>query len=226
MEITYFGHSCFLIESGKHKILLDPFITPNELAKNIKVDEIKTDYIFLSHGHNDHVADVERIYKNTGAKVVGVFEVVSWFTKKGVENFHPMNSGANLKFDFGTVKMVSAVHSSSMPDGSYGGVASGFVFGIGEKKFYYAGDTALHYDMKFIAEEYKIDFAFLPIGNNFTMDINDAVKAAHFVNTKKVIGMHYDTFPYIKIDHAKVKDIASRGNVELILMHIGEKIKL
>lgn len=226
MEITYFGHSCFLIEASNHKILLDPFISPNELAKEVKVDAIKADYIFLTHGHSDHVADVERIYKNTKAKVVGGFEVVSWFKKKGVENTHPMNHGGHINFDFGSAKMVNAVHSSSMPDGSYGGNPAGFIFGIGEKNFYYAGDTALHYDMKFISEEFKIDFAFLPIGNNFTMDINDAVRAAHFVGTKKMIGMHYDTFPSIKIDHAKVKDIASRGNVELILMRIGEKIKI
>jgi L-ascorbate metabolism protein UlaG (beta-lactamase superfamily) len=226
MEITYFGHSCFLIETGKHRILLDPFISPNELAKDINPDDIKADFIFLSHGHSDHIADVERIYRNTGAMVVGTYEVVSWFNNKGIEKSHPMNHGGHLKFDFGSVKMVNAVHSSAMPDGSYGGNAAGYVFTIQNRSFYYAGDTALHMDMKLIPEEFKIDFAFLPIGNNFTMDINDAVRAAHFVNTKKVIGMHFDTFPYIKIDHSDAKNIASRGNVQLLLMEIGEKINL
>jgi L-ascorbate metabolism protein UlaG (beta-lactamase superfamily) len=226
MEITYFGHSCFLIETGQYNILLDPFITPNELAKDINIDEIKADFIFLSHGHNDHVADVERIYKNTKAKVVGGYEVVSWFVNKGVENIHPMNHGGHIKFDFGSVKMVNAVHSSSMPDGSYGGNPAGYIFTINGKHIYYAGDTALHTDMQFIREEFKIDFAFLPIGNNFTMDINDAVKAAKIVNTKKVIGMHYDTFPYIKINQSEAKEIASGNSIELLLMKIGEKIKL
>ncbi|MDQ3393475.1 MAG: metal-dependent hydrolase [Bacteroidota bacterium] len=226
MEITYYGHSCFLIIIDNKKILIDPFITPNPLARDIDVTKIQPDYIFLSHGHNDHVADVEMIYKNSNAQLVSTYEVIGWFEKKGLENVHPMNHGGKWKFDFGTVKMVNAVHSSSMPDASYGGNPAGFVFETPGKTFYYAGDTALHMDMKLIAEDYKLDFAFLPIGDNFTMDINDAAKAANFVQVDTIIGMHYDTFPYIQIDHDKIKSTAKEKNKNLVLLKIGENITL
>lgn len=226
MEITYYGHSCFLITIENKKVLLDPYITPNSLASNIDVTTIKADYIFLSHGHNDHVADVEMIYRNSNALIVANFEVATWFENKGLEHFHPMNHGGKKEFDFGTVKMVNAVHSSSMPDASYGGNPAGFVFETPGKTFYYAGDTALHMDMKLIAEDYKLDFAFLPIGDNFTMDINDAIKAANFVQVDTIIGMHYDTFPYIELDHDKVKKTAKDKNKNLILLKIGNSITI
>lgn len=223
MEITYFGHSCFLIQVNDHKVLFDPFITPNSLAQNIDINNIKTDFILLTHGHEDHVADMETIYKNTRATLVSGYEVINWFQAKGIENAHPMNHGGSWQFDFGRVKMVNAVHSSSMPDGSYGGNPAGYVIETSEKTFYYAGDTALHQDMRQIGDEFNIDFAILPIGSNFTMDIKDAVKAAEYVNTNKIIGMHYDTFPYIEIDHEQAKKVASNAGKELFLMEIGEK---
>lgn len=226
MEITYLGHSCFLITINGHKVLFDPFITPNKLVENIDINAIKTDFILLSHGHSDHVADVELIYKNTKATLVAGFEVISWFEKKGIDNIHAMNHGGSWTFDFGRVKMVNAIHSSSMPDGSYGGNPAGFVVEAKEKTFYYAGDTALHQDMKQIGKEFNIDFAILPIGSNFTMDIKDAMKAADYAGTNKIIGMHYDTFPYIEIDHEQAKNIASDARKELILMQIGEKINI
>lgn len=224
MQITYYGHSCFLIETEGTKILFDPFITPNELASNIDIDSIKADYILLSHGHKDHMADVEAIYKNTKATLVSNFELISWFGNKGVENSHPMNHGGKKEFDFGTVKMVNAIHSSSLPDGSYAGNPAGFVVQTAEKTFYYAGDTALTLDMKLIGEEFAIDFAFLPIGDNFTMDIKDALKAADFVKTDTIIGMHYDTFPYIRLDHEGVKNVAANAEKDLKLMEIGETL--
>jgi L-ascorbate metabolism protein UlaG (beta-lactamase superfamily) len=226
MQITYYGHSCFLIEINGKNILFDPFITPNELARNIDVNSIRADYILLSHGHQDHMADVEAIYKNKKATLVSNFEIVSWFGNKGVENSHPMNHGGKATFDFGTVKMVNAIHSSSFPDGSYAGNPAGFVVETAEKTFYYAGDTALTLDMKLIGEEYDIDFAFIPIGDNFTMDIKDAVKAADFVKTNTIIGMHYDTFPYIKLDRKEVENVAANGKKEVKLMDIGETLTL
>jgi L-ascorbate metabolism protein UlaG (beta-lactamase superfamily) len=226
MQITYYGHSCFLIEINGKNILFDPFITPNELASNIDINSIKADYILLSHGHQDHMADVEAIYKNTKATLVSNFEIVSWFGNKGVENSHPMNHGGKATFDFGTVKMVNAIHSSSVPDGSYAGNPAGFVVETAEKTFYYAGDTALTLDMKLIGEAYAIDFAFMPIGDNFTMDIKDAVKAADFVKTNTIIGMHYDTFPYIKLDRKEVENVAANGKKEVKLMDIGETLTL
>ena len=226
MRITYYGHSCFLIETEGKKVLFDPFITPNGLAENIKIDSIKADYILLSHGHQDHMADVEAIYKNTGATLVANFELVSWFADRGVEHNHPMNHGGKMKFDFGTVKMVNAIHSSSLPDGSYGGNPGGFVVQTKEKTFYYAGDTALTLDMQLIGQEFDIDFAFMPIGDNFTMDIHDALKAADFVKTETIIGMHYDTFPYIKLDHNQAKNVAANAKKDLKLMEIGETLTL
>ena len=226
MEVTYYGHSCFQVNISGKKLLFDPFISANELAEGIDIDAISVDYILLSHGHQDHIADVESIYKHGKPQIISTFEVVSWFEEKGLENTHAMNHGGSWKFDFGTVKMVNAVHSSSMPDGSYGGNPAGFVVTNADKAFYYAGDTALHYDMKLIDEEFNIDFAFLPIGDNFTMGVNDAVKAAKFVGTSKVLGMHFDTFPPIKLDHHQAKSAFQNEGTELVLMGIGETINL
>ncbi|GGG26625.1 metal-dependent hydrolase [Pontibacter amylolyticus] len=226
MEITYYGQSCFLFKIGEHRILFDPFISPNELAKDIDVDSIKADYILLSHGHQDHVHDAERIAKNNDATIVANFEIVSWYEAKGIEKTHPMNTGGKVTLPFGTVKMVNAVHSSSLPDGTYAGIAGGFVVETENQTFYFAGDTALTYDMKLIPEQFDLDFALLPIGDNFTMDIHDALVAADFVQVDMVIGMHYDTFPYIQIDHQEVKEVAQMAGKELILMEIGQTINL
>lgn len=226
MKITYYGQSCFLFEIGEHRVLFDPFISPNELASNINVDDIKTDYILISHGHQDHVHDAEQIARNNNATIVASFEIASWFGEKGLEKTHPMNTGGKVTLPFGTVKMVNAIHSSSLPDGTYAGSAAGFVVETEDKAFYFAGDTALTYDMKLIPEQFDLDFALMPIGDNFTMDIHDAMIAADFVQVEKVIGMHYDTFPYIKIDHEEVKEVAQMADKELILMEIGETIDL
>jgi L-ascorbate metabolism protein UlaG (beta-lactamase superfamily) len=224
VKVTYYGHSCFGIEIGGKILLFDPFISPNELAHNIKVDEIGADFILISHGHEDHIADAESIAKRTGAKVIAIWEVCSWLQKKGVENCHPVNIGGKIKFDFGFVKCVNAVHSSSMPDGSNGGNPMGFVIESNEGNFYYAGDTALHYDMKLIGEYRKIDFAFLPIGDNFTMGVDNAIICCEFINCSDIIGMHYDTFGYIKIDqNTAIKKFSDSGR-KLTLMKIGETI--
>lgn len=226
MKFTYLGHSCFLADIDGRKVIFDPFISPNEKASHIDVSEITADFILLTHGHGDHVADVEAIYKQSEATLVSTFEVVQWFQNKGLENAHPMNHGGSKKFDFGKLKMVNAVHSSSMPDGSYGGNPSGFVIEGGNKIFYYAGDTALHMDMQLIREEFTLDFAFLPVGDNFTMGPEDAAKAARMVGVEKVVGMHFDTFPYIEIDHEEAKAIFSEHGVELILLSVGQSVNL
>ncbi|WP_114784364.1 metal-dependent hydrolase [Botryobacter ruber] len=226
MEITYYGQSCFLFKLGEHRVLFDPFISPNELAKDIDIDSIKADYILLSHGHQDHVHDAEQLAKKNNALLIANFEIASWFGNKGVEKTHPMNVGGKVTLPFGTVKMVNAVHSSSLPDGSNGGVASGFVVETETQTFYYAGDTALTYDMKLIPEQFDLDFALFPIGDNFTMDIHDALVAADFVQVDKVIGMHYDTFPYIEIDREEVTEVAKMAGKDLILMEIGQTIRL
>lgn len=226
IKITYFGHSTFLFTINDKKILFDPFISPNQLADQIDISAIHPDYILVTHGHEDHVADVESIARQSNALVVSNFEIVSWFQKKGIEQVHPMNHGGSKSFDFGTVKYVNAIHSSLLPDGASGGNPGGFVVNSDEGTFYYAGDTALTYDMKLIGEEFDIDFAVLPIGDNFTMGIRDALKAADFVGTEKIIGMHYDTFPYIEIDKDAALAEARGAGKELLLLKIGNSITL
>jgi L-ascorbate metabolism protein UlaG (beta-lactamase superfamily) len=226
MKVTYFGHACFLVEVNGSNLLFDPFITPNEKAAKIDITTIKADYILVSHGHVDHVADVEAIAKNTEAKLISNYEIVSWFGAKGVTNGHPMNHGGSWTFDFGKVKYVNAVHSSTLPDGSGGGNPGGFVIETKEGSFYFAGDTALTYDMKLIGEMHNIDFAILPIGDNFTMGVDDAAVASRFINCKNIIGMHYDTFGYIEIDHDEAKRKFKEKGAELTLLKIGEKIEI
>ncbi|MFN7910927.1 MAG: metal-dependent hydrolase [Bacteroidota bacterium] len=226
MNITYYGHSCFGVEiNGKH-LVFDPFITPNELAKNISLSSVKADYILISHGHEDHIADAEALAKLTGAKLICSWEINVWFASKGLTNIHPMNIGGKVKFDFGSVKAVAAVHSSGMPDGTYGGSPMGFVIESSEGDFYYAGDTALTYDMKLIGDYRKIDFAFLPIGDNFTMGVDNAIIACEFIKCNKVIGMHYDTFGYIVINKEEALKKFERSGIELKLMEIGQTLTI
>ncbi len=226
MEITYYGHSCFGVKIAGKNILFDPFISHNELAKNIDKDKVEADYILISHGHEDHTADAVSIAKRTGAKVIGAWEVTNWIAKQGVSNIHPMNTGGKVKMDFGNVKCVKAEHSSSMPDGSYGGNPMGFVIESSEGNFYYAGDTALTYDMKLIGEYRSINFAFLPIGDNFTMGVDNAIIASDFINCNNIIGMHYDTFGYIKINQKEAIDKFNHTGKQLTLMEIGQTIKM
>jgi L-ascorbate metabolism protein UlaG (beta-lactamase superfamily) len=224
MKVTYYGHSCFLVEVSGKKLLFDPFITPNELARNIDVSKIKPDYILISHGHEDHVADALTIGKASGATFISNFEIVTWFNKQGIKNYQPMNLGGKWTFDFGTVKYVAAIHSSTLPDGSSGGNPGGFVIESAEGNFYYAGDTALTSDMQLIPRFTKLDFAMLPVGDCFTMGADDAMVAAEFVKCSKIIGMHYDTFGFIKIDHEAALARFTKARLELILMDIGETV--
>ena len=227
MKITYYGHSCFGVEVNGKKLLFDPFITGNELAKKIDINTISCDYILVSHGHGDHIGDAVAIAKRTGAMVISCYEIVEWLKGQGIENGHPMNIGGKRAFDFGYVKCVIAIHSSVLPDGTYGGNPMGFIIESSAGNFYFAGDTALTYDMKLIGEYRSgLDFAMLPIGGNFTMGIDNAIIAAEFAKCDKVIGMHYDTFGYIKVDHEEAKKKFSRAGLQLMLMEIGQSIEM
>jgi L-ascorbate metabolism protein UlaG (beta-lactamase superfamily) len=226
MELTYYGQSCFSVNIAGKNILFDPFITPNELAKHIDINTIEADYIFLSHGHADHIADCIAIASRTGAKVVAAFEIHEWLNKQGVSNTHPMNTGGEWTFDFGTVKCVVAHHSSGLPDGSYGGNPMGFLFKTFEENFYFAGDTSLTLDMQLIPKWADVNFCLLPIGNNFTMGVSDAIMAADFVKCHVIVGLHYNTFGYIEIDTEKaIKDFKAAGKT-LLLPQIGQTIEL
>ncbi len=226
MKITYYGHSCFVLETGGKSILFDPYISPNDLAKNIEIESIKADYILISHGHEDHIADAVSIALQTGATIISNWEIIQWVQKQGLKNTHPMNIGGHWFFDFGKVKCVNAVHSSSLPDGSYGGNPMGFLLETVNCNVYYAGDTALTMDMKLIGDYKKIDIAFLPIGNNFTMGIDNAIIAADFIRCDQIIGMHYDTFGFIKIDHEEAIQKFSSADKNLILIPIGDSISI
>lgn len=226
MKFTFFGHACFMIETMGKNLLFDPYITPNELAANVDVNAIKPDYIILSHGHEDHIADVELIYNNSNAKVISNFEVVNWFSAKGLGRVHPMNPGGKWQFEFGQLKMVNAIHSSSMPDGSYGGESVGIVITNQEGNFYYSGDTALTKDMELIGEEFDLDFAIMPIGDNFTMGVNDALKACKMVKTDTLIAVHFDTFPNIEINRDETIKAASNNSINIFLPEIEQEISL
>ena len=225
MKITFLGHASLQIEvAGKH-IIVDPFITANEKAKHIDVNSLKADYILLTHAHQDHILDAEVIAINTGAKIVSNFEIVTHYGRLGVEG-HPMNHGGSWNFDFGRLTMVNAIHSSSFPDGSYGGNPAGFVLETTEGNIYIAGDTALHMDMKLIPMQCKLDLAVLPIGDNFTMGIDSAIIAADFVETNKVLAYHFDTFGYIEIDHDYAIKRFKDKKKELIILEIGSSISI
>lgn len=226
MNIQYLGQSGFLIEFGGKSLLFDPFITSNPIAKGINKDDLNPDYILLSHGHFDHVEDAEYIAKKSGAKIISNYEIVEWYGKKDIAG-HPLNHGGKFDFDFGTVKYVNAIHTSMLPDGSYGGNPGGFVIWNDASCFYFAGDTALTMDMKLIPLTCpNLDFAILPIGDNFTMGYEDAALAADFVDCKKIIGCHYDTFGYIEIDSDKAISHFNENGLELILPEIGSTIEL
>jgi len=225
MKTTYYGQSTIIIETEGKKLLFDPFITPNPAASHIDINALKPDYILVSHGHGDHVADLIEIQKSSGAKVVCIAEIADWLNSKGIENVHGMNIGGGFNFDFGRVKMVNAVHSSTLPDGSPGGNPAGFVLYAEGKKIYFAGDTALTYDMKLLEDE-NLDWAFLPIGDNYTMGVDDAIKATRFINCKNVIGIHYDTFPVIVIDKDETTEKFIKAGINIRLPVIGEEITL
>jgi L-ascorbate metabolism protein UlaG (beta-lactamase superfamily) len=224
MKFTYYGHACFAVVAGGKTLLFDPFITPNPLAQEIDAKKIAADFILVSHGHGDHVADVIEIAKRTSATVIAPFEVGDWFEKKGVKNVQAMNHGGAAKTSFGRIKLTPAVHSSSMPDGSYGGNPCGFVIESSDGNFYYSGDTALTLDMKLIGEQTRLRLAVLPIGDYYTMAIEDAARAAGLVGVKRVVGVHYDTFPPIQIDRDAARKTADAAGVELLLPAIGETI--
>lgn len=226
MELTYLGQSGFSVTVNGKILVFDPFITGNPLAKGIDASRIAADYILVSHGHGDHIADAAPIAKRTGAKVISSPEVCGWLSAQGVNNLHELNHGGPVAFDFGKVRAVNAIHSSSLPDGSYGGNPMGFVVTADETNFYYAGDTALTMDMQLIPGFAELNFAVLPIGGNYTMDVADAIVASDFIKCNNVVGVHYNTFDIIKIDTEKaIADFREAGKT-LWLPKVGETIEI
>lgn len=225
MKITFYGHASLGITIAEINIIVDPFISANQKASHIDINSLEADYILLTHAHQDHILDVEAIAKRTNAIIVSNAEIATYYAKKGFQS-HPMNHGGSWNFEFGNLKYVNAIHSSSFPDGTYGGNPGGFVLEGERKNLYIAGDTALTMDMKLIPMRTKLDLAILPIGNNFTMDIEDAIIASDFVECDKILGYHYDTFGYIEINKEQaIKKFFDKGK-DLMLLNIGDSIEL
>jgi L-ascorbate metabolism protein UlaG (beta-lactamase superfamily) len=222
MKVIYYGHACFSVVVGGKTLLFDPFITGNPLAKAIDVKSVPADFILVSHGHSDHVGDTVEIARRTGALVIANYEVATWLSKNGAPKIHPLNHGGGFRFDFGRAKFVNAIHSSSLPDGAFGGNPGGFVVESAEGNLYFSGDTALTMDMKLIGESTRLKFAALCVGDNFTMGVDDAVKAANFIRCDEILGVHFDTFPPIKIDHAAAQEKFKAAGKTLHLLQPGE----
>jgi L-ascorbate metabolism protein UlaG (beta-lactamase superfamily) len=224
MKLTYYGHACFAVDVAGKTVLFDPFITPNELARGLDIDRLAADYILVSHGHEDHVADLRAIALRTGATVLCNFEIYRWLAQQGVQSVLPMNHGGTARLDFGRAKLVAAIHSSSLPDGSYGGNPGGWVVETPEGNFYYSGDTALSQEMKLLGESTPLKFAVLCLGDTFTMGLDDAVRAADFIRCNQIVGVHYDTFPPIVIDHPAALAKFRQAGKTLHLVPIGQSV--
>jgi len=224
LTITWLGHSTFSIDADGVKLVIDPFLKPHNPVAPVTADEVVADFILLTHGHGDHVADAVALAKRTGALVICNFEIANWLGTHGVANTAGMNTGGAGTFPFGRVKLTIAHHSSSLPDGTYAGNPYGFLINFNDgHDLYIAGDTALTYDMKLIGDVGGVDLAILPIGDFFTMGPSDAVIAAQWVKAKHVIPCHYNTFPPIAVDAAAfAKDLASEAGIDCTILAVGE----
>jgi len=225
MKLTYYGHACFGIEINDTFILVDPFITGNPLAATIDIHTIKADYILLTHAHQDHVLDVEVIAERTGAVIVSNYEIVMYYTAKNLKG-HPVNHGGTFSTDTFSAKYVNAIHTSSFADGSYGGQPGGFVINSENTSLYIAGDTAVTMDMKLIPMSTKLNAAIFPIGDTFTMGVDDAIIASNLVACDTVIGCHFNTFPPITINTEEAKEKFTQANKELLILEIGNTLQL
>lgn len=229
IKLTYYGHSTFGIDADGTKIIVDPFLAPNNplAPAGATAETVDADYMLLTHGHGDHVADAVAIARRTGCTVISNFEIGNWLMAQGVENVHQMHIGGGYNFPFGRVKLTIAHHGSQLPDGSDGGNPAGALFYFNDgSDIYFGGDTALTYDMRLIGEAGGVDVAVLPIGDNFTMGPDDAVVAAQFVKAKRVIPCHFNTFPPIQQDPDDfARKLADEG-IECTVMASGDEYEI
>ena len=225
ITIHFHGHSCFTIELGEHRLLIDPFITGNPVAK-VSADDLDPTHIILTHGHGDHLGDTVEIAKRTGAQVLTTFEAANYLKDQGLENVRDYGVGGGGAVDFGRIKFTIAHHSAAAPDGTYLGTAAGVIVTIGGREIYHAGDTALTYDMKLLAELHSIAVAMVPIGDNYTMGVRDAVKAVEFVRPDVAIPMHYNTFELIAADPEEFAAGVRSLGVDGVILEPGQEYSL
>jgi len=225
IELTWFGHAAMQLDVGGTKLLVDPFFTGNPAASTT-ADRVAADYILVSHGHGDHVGDAVAIAKRTGATVISNFEIVNWFAAQGVKNHHAQHLGGGHHFPFGYLKLTFAIHGSALPDGSYGGNPAGFLLTAGEHRVYLACDTGLFGDMSLIGDE-GIDLAVLPIGDNYTMGPDDAIRAVRLIRPHTVIPVHFGTWPLIAADAAAwAARVAAETGAKACVLKPGQTFRL
>jgi L-ascorbate metabolism protein UlaG (beta-lactamase superfamily) len=223
--LRWLGHGCWSLDTGDQTVVLDPFLNDSPTAPQ-KADSVKADFVLVSHGHFDHIADAASILNRTGATLVANYEICEWLGKQGVKNTQPMNLGGSIELPFGRVKLTLAHHSSVLPDGSSGGNPGGFLLTLADVKIYFACDTGLFYDMSLIGAA-GIDLAVLPIGDRFTMGPDDAIEAVKLIRPKRVVPSHYGTWPPIEQDpDAWARRVKSETEAEPIIIKPGETIAL
>lgn len=223
MEIRYLGHATFELSEGSSRILIDPFLAPNNPKATVTADDVDPTHILLTHGHVDHIADAVAVAKRTGAHCVAIVELATWLGGQGVENVSDPNIGGTVRFDWGWVKLVQAFHTSTTPDGKAKHSPAGLVVNVGGTTVYHLGDTGLFSDLKLIAERTPVDVAIVPIGGHYTMDREDAVVAAKFIGAGTVIPCHYNTFPPIETDAGAFKaDVESQTSSKVVVLEPNE----
>jgi L-ascorbate metabolism protein UlaG (beta-lactamase superfamily) len=226
MDLTYFGHATFQIETGDNTLLFDPFFEDNPHT-NVDPATLDPDFVLVSHAHFDHYAGVESFAGDGGPMMIGNFEIITRIGNDyGHENVHPLNEGGTLELDFGTVEAVHARHTSSFPDGSYGGVPEGFVMDFGDQTVYYTGDTAPFVEMEWIGEMYDVDVMIAPVGDVVTMGIDGAIHAAEMVEPDLVVPVHYNTFPFIEVDLEEVQDAFEDAGFDIRIIDFDDTVTL
>ena len=224
MDIRFLGHACFELSEGDTRVVVDPFLKPNNPAAPVTADEVEPTHILLTHGHTDHFADLVGLAKRTGAHCVAMVEIADWLAGQGLKALSDPNLGGTVEFDWGWVKLVQAWHTNTIQlEGVVIGTPAGLVINIGGTTVYHLGDTCLFSDLKLIAERTPVDVALIPIGGHYTMDRHDAAVAAGFVGAGTVIPMHYNTFPPIETDAAAFKaDVESKTGSQVVVLEPGE----